>query len=162
MNSAPLDDEEETAGVDAEQLLAEVGETAPADDTVAELLEKVRSTLDLDETFSFDENSVRSSIEGLLVALVALRSTDRNGSRLLEDLEAEFDASPSPGTVYPALHDLTEDGVLEQRELIQTKEYAVDDETAARRRVADLARQHVALGVLFRSVLDGETETEQA
>lgn len=158
MDPSTLDEAEEAGGVDAERLLAEASGTAPADEAVPEILEEVRSALELDETFAFDEDSVRSSVEELLVALVALRSADRNGSQLLDDLHEEFDAPLSPGTVYPALHDLTDEGVLEQRELIQTKEYVVDDESAARRRVADLASQHVALGMLFRAVLDSEDE----
>jgi DNA-binding PadR family transcriptional regulator len=65
----------------------------------------------------------------------------------------------SPGTVYPRLHELCDEDVLEQRELVKTKEYTLDDAEAAESSVAAAARQHLALGMVLRAALEkGEFE----
>jgi DNA-binding PadR family transcriptional regulator len=95
----------------------------------------------------------------LLISLIALRDADTHGKQLLDDLGEQFDTMLSPGTVYPRLHELCEAGVLDQRELVKTKEYVLDDAEAARSEIAAAARQHLALGMVFRAALeDGDFE----
>ena len=75
-------------------------------------------------------------------------------TQLLDDLAQEFDTILSPGTVYPRLHDLCDQNVLEQRELVKTKEYTLDDAATAEQTVAEAARQHLALGMVLRAALE--------
>jgi DNA-binding PadR family transcriptional regulator len=96
-----------------------------------------------------DDGLIKQSLPELLVLLVGLRENETHGKGIMEDLSRFFGADLSPGTVYPTLHDLEEEGVLEMRELIQTKEYGIEDADAAREALGDAMGQHLALGVLF-------------
>ena len=139
------------------QLRAELGEAAadePAGTAVSETVADVQGSLFGDAEFSFAETHVKSSLDELLVSLVALRSADTHGKQLLDDLAEEFDTILSPGTVYPRLHDLCDEGVLEQRELVKTKEYTLADGEEAKADVAAAARQHLALGMVLRAALE--------
>ena len=112
---------------------------------VAETVSDVEASLFGSEQFTYDE---------LLISLVALRDADTHGKQLLDDLGEQFDTMLSPGTVYPRLHELCEEGLLDQRELVKTKEYVLDDPEDARSKVAAAARQHLALGMMFRAALE--------
>lgn len=133
------------------ELDGSIDETADA--AVGDVVADIEASLFGDDAFEFSEPLVMSSLDDLLVSLVALRTADTHGKQLLEDLSTEFDTDPSPGTVYPRLHELCDAGVLEQRELIRTKEYTIADEKGARNTIADAARQHLALGLLFQATL---------
>lgn len=116
----------------------------------------VTSILDegfLDSSFRFDEDVVKENLSELLVLLIALRDGETHGKGLMGDLARLFDARLSPGTLYPKLHDLEEDGVLEKQELVRTKEYRVDDVDESRRRIEAAMRQHLALGLFFELAL---------
>lgn len=133
---------------------SEPGEFGQFDDGAAdrrpeELREVVLDALAADEAFRFDDGVVKQSLEELLVVLVAMRSEGANGKALMADLAAVFDSQLSPGTVYPALHELGSDGVLEMFELVRSKEYRVDDREQAAAMVDDAARQHLALGAFL-------------
>ncbi|PSP81999.1 PadR family transcriptional regulator [Halobacteriales archaeon QS_4_69_225] len=104
--------------------------------------------------FAFEEERVKGSLDELLVTLVGARTSETHGQQLIEDLSEEFDTRLSPGTVYPRLHDLCDEGLLEQRELVRTKEYEISDEEAARELVSESARQHIALGLAFQAALE--------
>ncbi len=108
----------------------------------------------LTDQFAFDEERVKGSLDQLLVALVGARTSETHGQQLIEDLSEEFDTRLSPGTVYPRLHDLCDEGLLERRELVRTKEYDIDDEAAAEEMISESARQHIALGLAFQSALE--------
>ncbi|PSQ17870.1 PadR family transcriptional regulator [Halobacteriales archaeon QS_8_69_73] len=97
---------------------------------------------------------VKGSLDELLVTLVGARTSETHGQQLIEDLSEEFDTRLSPGTVYPRLHDLCDEGLLEQRELVRTKEYEISDQEAARELVSESARQHIALGLAFQAALE--------
>ena len=139
------------------QLRAELngtGQTEAPGTAVSEVVGEVETSLFGAEAFSFEETHVKSSLDELLVSLVALRSADTHGKQLLDDLAQEFDTILSPGTVYPRLHDLCDEAVLEQRELVKTKEYTLDDAETAHDNVAEAARQHLALGMVLRAALE--------
>jgi DNA-binding PadR family transcriptional regulator len=72
----------------------------------------------------------------------------------MEDLERVFGAELSPGTVYPRLHELEEEGALQVQELVRTKEYRIDDFELCREEVEAAMRQHLALGFFFKAALD--------
>ena len=124
-----------------------------AETAIADIVAEVETALFDGESFSFDEEHVKSSLDELLVSLVAVRSADTHGKQLLDDLAEEFDTALSPGTVYPRLHDLCDEAVLEQRELVKTKEYTLADVEDARDGVVDAARQHLALGMVLHAAL---------
>jgi hypothetical protein len=144
-----------------EQLQSELDAKAPgeSDVPISGIVEEVTNALSGTDGFDFDEAYVKASLDELLMALVALRSSDTHGKQLLDDLAANFDTTLSPGTVYPRLHGLCEDGVFERRELVKTKEYTLDDAVTAESAVAEAARNHLALGLVFRAAIEhGEFE----
>jgi DNA-binding PadR family transcriptional regulator len=113
-----------------------------------------------DGTPSIDDGLVKESLPELLMLLVGLREGDTHGKGVMEDLNRFFGAQLSPGTVYPLLHDLEEEGFLEMRELVQTKEYAIDDADAVRDELREAMTQHLALGMVFHRALD-EFDTDE-
>ncbi|MDR9381928.1 MAG: helix-turn-helix transcriptional regulator [Natronomonas sp.] len=149
--------EDSTHSITVSQLRAELNGTGQTDEpgtAASEIVSEVESSLFGSESFSFDETHVKSSLDELLLSLVALRTADTHGKQLLDDLAQEFDTILSPGTVYPRLHDLCDADVLEQRELVKTKEYTLHDAETARSNVAAAARQHLALGMVLRAALE--------
>ena len=158
---SPLEYGAETDGegesITVSQLRAELNGTGRGDtpaSAVSEVVSEVETSLFGDETFGFEETHVKSSLDELLLSLVALRTTDTHGKQLLDDLAEEFDTILSPGTVYPRLHELCDEDVLQQRELVKTKEYTLEDAADAEARVAEAARQHLALGMILRATLE--------
>jgi hypothetical protein len=118
-----------------------------------EFLDEVLESFDPESEFSFSEETVKGDLGEILLSLVAHRSTETNGKRLMEDLGRVFDADLSPGTVYPQLHEFEEAGLLERHELVRTKEYQLDDTDACRDRIATEMRQHLVLGLFYHRVL---------
>lgn len=117
------------------------------------VLDSVTETLFDDGGFTFDDAIVKNNLDEILLLLVALRDGGTHGKGLMEDLAAVFDSRLSPGTVYPRLHDLEEDGVLQMQELVRTKEYRIDDEESTVDLVESAMRQHLALGFFFYTAL---------
>ena len=103
---------------------------------------------------SVDEGLVKQSLPELLAALVELRSSETHGKGVMDDLEEFFGVDLSPGTVYPVLHDLEEEGLLSMHELVQTKEYSVEDVEATAEMLRQTMGQHLALGLVFRRALE--------
>ncbi len=154
---AQIGTEDSGQSITVEQLRAELNGTGRNDEpgtAVSEVVSEVESSLFGSESFSFEETHVKSSLDELLLSLVALRTADTHGKQLLDDLAQEFDTILSPGTVYPRLHDLCDQEILEQRELVKTKEYTLDNPETARSNVAEAARQHLALGMVLRAALE--------
>jgi hypothetical protein len=150
----------EEGGVSVGRLYREmVGGVADADgdDAVEQrseaILETVTDSL-FDDGFDFTEETVKANLDEILIMLVALRESQTHGKGLMEDLERVFGAELSPGTVYPRLHALEEEGVLQVQELVRTKEYRIDDPELCRERVEEAMRQHLALGFFFKAALD--------
>lgn len=153
-------DDDGTGGVSVERLYNEIsgepsgdGSPDPSEHS-EELLEAVLGSLFPDEEFAFDEETVKSDLDELLITLVSMRDGETHGKGLIEDIAELFDATLSPGTVYPRLHELEESDVLEMQELVRTKEYRIGDREASRSRVEDAMRQHLALGFFLYSTLD--------
>lgn len=147
-------DSDGTSSVELSRLRAELDETDRTDEaTLADIVSTVDRSL-FDGEFSFREERVKGSLDELLVMLAAVRSSDTHGKQLIDDLDEQFDTQLSPGTVYPRLHDLCDDGVLERRELVRTKEYTVDDSDRVRDTIAESARQHLGLGLAFKAALE--------
>lgn len=136
-----------------DRLRRELGLVADEDaagTTGTDVLAAVEETLGGDAPDEVSCDRVRSDLDELLLALVAVREGGTHGKGLIEGLDDLFGAELSPGTVYPHLHDLADDGVLTTHELVRCKEYRMDDAAGASERVAAAARQHLALGLFLR------------
>jgi hypothetical protein len=159
METHPLvDSSDENSSVTVSRLQSEMSTSTKQEDTttVTEIVNEVETRL-FEGGFEFGEAHVKSSMDELLLSIVALRSSDTHGKQLLDDLGQEFDTMLSPGTVYPRLHDLCDEGVLEKQNLVSTKEYTIDDADTAHTQIAEAAHQHLALGMVLRAALeDGE------
>jgi DNA-binding PadR family transcriptional regulator len=100
------------------------------------------------------EEVVTQSLDEILVALIALRDDETHGTGLMEDMVRLFDVEPSPGTVYPRLHDLESDGTLTRHDLVQTKQYSISDDDAAESTLERAMYQHLAVGMFLHAALD--------
>ncbi|RKD95835.1 helix-turn-helix transcriptional regulator [Halopiger aswanensis] len=133
----------------------DAGTDAAAGDSVEReldrLLEQVQGALSTDD-IQFDEALIKENLDEVLLMLIALRE-ETHGKELLSDLTHLFDATLSPGTVYPALHDLKEADVLAMHTKVRTKEYSIDDEAYVREAVEQTMRQHMAFGLLLYAFL---------
>jgi len=151
--------------VSLETLLADVTDkpvTTNRDTTGVRLLpeqdaevvyDEVIDRLRFDSTFMLEDTIIKDNLSELLLVLIALREDGTHGKALKQDLATLFDAHLSPGTVYPALHALEEAGALEVQELVQTKQYVVDNEAMTTEKLRRAMRQHLALGMFFGDAL---------
>lgn len=106
------------------------------------------------EEFEFDEDMIKQNLDEILVVLIALRDSETHGKGLMEDLSRLFDARLSPGTVYPRLHEIEEEGVLRTHEMVRTKEYRIDDMPRASEMIENAMYQHLALGLFLHAALN--------
>ena len=155
-------------GTDAtlRSLLKEMNEprterTEPAARTET-VVEETATVLHDERTLSIDEGLVKQALPELLTTLVQMRTGESNGTSVMDDLEEYFGADLSPGTVYPMLHELADEGPLSVHELVQTKEYSVEDANAARKQLTAAMDNHLALGFIFRRALEEFDDTETA
>ena len=107
-----------------------------------------------DGDVSVDDGLVTENLDEILLAMIASSSDDTHGTGLMEELDRQFDAQLSPGTVYPRLHELEADGILEMHELVQTKQYSISDRSAAKSRIERAVYQHLAMGMFLQASLD--------
>ena len=149
-------------GISAEQLRKELQVVeAPADEAAdadagssEEIVADVREQLSGGQAFRFDEDLIKESLDDLLLVLIALQDGGAHGKGLMSDLANHFDAHLSPGTIYPRLHDLKEEGLLEVHELVKTKKYSIADAEQVRRRIEQTLQHHIAIGSVFQASLD--------
>lgn len=77
-----------------------------------------------------DRSFVSEYLDELIIAIL-FRCDEANGMDIIREFTHRFGVQFSPGTVYPHLHSLEEEGVLACRESVRTKEYRIDDPEAA-------------------------------
>jgi DNA-binding transcriptional ArsR family regulator len=146
-----------STGASVERLYRELdaAETRADDETdlPAGLVGDVADELSEGRRLDFEEALVKESLDEVLLVLVALGEEGTHGKGLMSDLETFFGANLSPGTVYPRLHELEEEGLLEVHELVRTKEYRIADEERVQERIAGAMQQHLALAAVFRNGL---------
>jgi len=118
------------------------------------LLEEVLETLGVD-AFRFDEDSIKMNLQELLLVLVAYREQGSHGKGLMADIATIFETRISPGTLYPNLHELEDEGLLEAQELVRTKEYQVTDPSGVKNCIRTAMEQHLVLGLFFQAALEG-------
>jgi DNA-binding PadR family transcriptional regulator len=117
------------------------------------ILEQVLSALFHESGFRFEESLVKENLDEILLLLVAHRSSDTHGKSLMGDLATIFNTRLSPGTVYPQLHDLENDGLLTVQELVRTKEYQIEKKEELAEQVTSAMEQHLALGLFYQAAL---------
>lgn len=101
-----------------------------------------------------DDGLVTHSLDEILLAIIASSDDQTHGTGLMESLSRLFDAQLSPGTVYPRLHDLEADDTLSVHELVQTKQYSIDDSETAASRIEAAAYRHFVIGMFLHASLD--------
>lgn len=137
------------------QLLRQVRGSS-RDRTPEEVMSRVGQALfdGEDDDVVVAEELVTQSLDEILLALITLRDDETHGTGLMEDMATLFDVRPSPGTVYPRLHDLDADDTLARHDLVQTKQYAISDESTATTMIEDAMYQHLAIGLFLHAALD--------
>ena len=147
----------ENTGASVERLYRELeDEETRTDDGAelsAELVGEVSNGLPGSRTFDIESALVTESLDEVLLVLVGLGEGGAHGKGLISDLETVFGAHLSPGTIYPRLHELEEEGLLEVQELVRRKEYRIADGERVRERIEGAMRQHLALAAVFRNGL---------
>ena len=73
-----------------------------------------------------DRSFVSEYLDELIIAIL-FRCDEANGMDIIREFTHRFGVQFSPGTVYPHLHSLEEEGVLVCQERVRTKEYRIDD-----------------------------------
>lgn len=101
-----------------------------------------------------EDGLVTESLDEILIALIALANDETHGTILMEALETQFDADLSPGTVYPRLHELESEDILEMHELVQTKQYSIDECDEAERIIETAMNEHLAIGTFLQAALE--------
>ena len=126
-------------------------DTPDVEAELEDLLDEVTQALPTEEV-TIDEAIVKENLEEILLLLISLHG-ETHGKQLLSDLGAHFGAQLSPGTVYPCLHGMEEDGVLSMHTMVRTKEYSIADEDVVRSRVERTMLQHLSFGLLLYAFL---------
>jgi hypothetical protein len=103
--------------------------------------------------FRFDDSLVKHDLDELLLALLA-HEPQSHGQDLAKGLATVFGGRFSPGTVYPALHGLLDEGLVEDHEDVRSRRYEVADRSTARRRLRTTAHQHLVFAGIFLDAAD--------
>ena len=147
----------ENTGASVERLYRELEDeetrTESEAELSAELVGEVSDGLSGSRTLDVESALVTESLDEVLLVLVGLGEEGTHGKGLMSDLETVFGTDLSPGVVYPRLHELEEEGLLEVQELVRTKEYRIADGERVRERIEGAMRQHLALAAVFRNGL---------
>jgi len=116
------------------------------------VLEEIAVILELEE-LTLEEAIIKQNLDELLLVLLILHE-ESHGDELLTEIADSFDVRLSPGTLYPRLHDLEEQGVLSMHTKVRTKEYSIVDQDVVRDRLEATMVQHLAFGMLLYAGLE--------
>jgi hypothetical protein len=135
-----------------DRLLRELPATGPGAGPADEAPDAAPPFADVEPLTSrigFEEGRIVAALDAVLVLLVDAHETGVHGTALMDDLARLFDVRLSPGTVYPRLHDLVDDGLFEVHERVRTKDYTIADRERATELLESELRQHLALGYVL-------------
>ena len=110
--------------------------------------------LDNNQLHTISDEIVTERIDEILLLLIAVRD-GACGKELLRDIRRLFGTDLSPGTVYPHLNDLADDGILEMQKLSKRKVYGLSDPDAALTRVDHAADQLLLFSFVLKAALTG-------
>lgn len=105
-----------------------------------------------DGSFRFDKSYVKHDLEEVVLGIIATEGMT-HGKGVMEALSEWFDSDFSSGTVYPSLHDMEGEGMLERHELVRTKQYDIADEERALGRLESALEQHRTMAAFLEAVL---------
>jgi DNA-binding PadR family transcriptional regulator len=153
----PLDEFRSTVESDLDEPLIEPGEKPefPSDPDLAfdEMFRRHADTvLDEKHVLDIDNEITLAQLDELLVLLIAVRNGGC-GKVLRKDMRRLFGSDLSPGTVYPHLNDLAEEGVLEVKELPKRKIFRISDEETAFRAVESAMNQLLTVSFVLKSLM---------
>ena len=117
--------------------------------------------LDDDQLHMISDDIVTDHIDEILLLLIAVRD-GACGKELLQDIRRLFGADLSPGTVYPHLSDLADDGNLEMQKFSKRKVYRLSDSDAAISRIDHVADQLLLFSLVLKAMTDGKTNQSQS
>lgn len=123
-------------------------DTALTDDAVATM----EGWLDDDYLHTISDEIVAEHIDEVLLLLITVRD-GACGKELLQDIRRLFGTDLSPGTVYPHLKNLADEGVLEVRELTKRKVYRQSDTETAVSRVDQVADQLLTFSLVLKAAM---------
>ncbi|MFP8951418.1 PadR family transcriptional regulator [Natrialbaceae archaeon A-arb3/5] len=148
LSMAAMEGSSESSGI-----AIETDETAtdPVGHELDELMAQVTEALPTGEP-QFDEAIVKENLDELLLMLIALHG-ETHGEELISDLGRFFETDLSPGTIYPALHELKEEEILSMHTKVRTKEYSIADDEHVRATIEQSMVQHMAFGLLLYAFL---------
>jgi len=133
-------------------------DTPLTDDAVA----TIDGWLDNDQLHTISDEIITEHIDAILLLLIAVRD-GACGKELLQDIRRLFGTDLSPGTVYPHLRNLADDGILEMQKLSKRKVYRLPDPDAAFTRVDHVADQLLLFSFVLKAALtDCKTNQSQS
>ncbi|MEZ3164920.1 PadR family transcriptional regulator [Halorubrum sp. RMP-47] len=97
---------------------------------------------------SISDDHVLAELDEILLLLIAVRE-EAIGKELSDDLNRMFGTAFSPGTVYPRLSELADEGILEVSNLPKRKVYSISDEEA----ICDETRSKIDRLLVFSATL---------
>lgn len=109
---------------------------------------------------NIDEEHVLAELDEILLLLIAVRG-EAIGKELSQDLKHVFGTTLSPGTVYPRLADLEEQGLLRLMDLPRRKVYSISDEQEVYDRLEAEMDRLVVFSATLRSLLLELAEPDQ-
>lgn len=98
-------------------------------------------------TGSLNDRLMKAYLDEVLLILI-MSHDGACGQDLVQDLY-RLGSGLSPGTIYPHLHDLADDGLLEMHEQRRTKQFEVTDTEAVKQRVEEAFQDLSVLSSVF-------------
>lgn len=101
---------------------------------------------------SISNENIIAQLDEILLLLIAVRGR-ACGKELRQDLRRLFGADLSPGTVYPHLTDLADEGLLAMTELKMRKVYQITDCETTFNRIVPEVNRLLTLSLLLKALL---------
>lgn len=108
--------------------------------------------LDHSQLHTISDEIVTEYIDEILLLLIAARD-GACGKELLQDIRQLFGTDLSPGTVYPHLSNLADNGVLEMKKLARKKVYYIPDFENLLTRIDHMANQLLSFSLVLKSTV---------
>jgi DNA-binding transcriptional ArsR family regulator len=117
--------------------------------------------LDNDQLHTISDEIVTEHIDAILLLLIAVRD-GACGKELLQDIRRLFGTDLSPGTVYPHLSELADDGILEMQKLSKRKKYLLSNPDKALHRVEHAADQLLVFSLVLKAAVADKANQSQS
>lgn len=112
------------------------------------------------DNIDYDDKIVKTVLDEVILMLILSRNM-ANGQEIISDIHKTFNTQLSPGTVYPVLHNLADDDILEKKDFVRTKEYEVKDRSDVAGELNRKATQMLMVGLVMKNTaLDIESQED--